>query len=287
MPALRVQRYREPLQAATLALPAETAALIAPYAIGREQAFADALSADAPPVLLPITLFDPVWKTAPRHALPGLEAQALALLDSVDALRTEASDARAAAPMLAVHADTGHAGAAALAQRVLATAAARGWRTRVWSGMDEDWSGDTAALLALARLPGPPAAGLPASAAQASGSDARGSRPLAVLVPSAFMAPEAAQRWNTAGAGLRLALAYPPTPGDARRWVPPARAWTAIGCELIAQLPELPADMSGLTKWRSQVEAMPDLSLAPWLTVPAQDDTAAAARRVVLIDWNP
>lgn len=281
LPALRVQRYREPLQPGALELPAETAALIAPYLIGREQAFADALPAQAPPVLLPITLFDAQWRTPPRHALPGLEAQAHALLDSIDALR-----AQTPAPILAIHADRGHPGAAAVALRVIAAAEARGWRTQGWSGADEDWPAEAVAVLALARLPAPPSAvDRTASGTTETGRTAH--RPLAVLVPSAFMAPDAAQRWSAAGAGLRLALPYPPTPGDARRWVPPVRAWTAIGCELIAQLPEWPADVAGLPEWRRQLEAMPMLSLAPWLAVPAQEDTAAAARRVVLIDWTP
>lgn len=274
LPAVRVVRYENAAKAAmevkALEQRGEVAALLAPYLIGREQAFADALGAAPTPVLFPVTLFDAEWRAPARFALPGLEAQSLALLESVEDQRR----GHPGAPLV-IRSDVGHPDAIALAGRVATAAASRGWQPRLWSGA-ELFPGAALALLALAPLP-------PASPDR---STAQGS-PALVLVPSAFMEADHAATWAALGATVRVALPYPPSPTGAKQWTPPALAWTAIGCELMAQLPRIPKSRDGLSGWRARLADLSQLTLDPWMRLPATATTAAAARRVMLIDWRP
>lgn len=271
LPLLRVVRYDDAAHAATqasaLGRRGEAAALLAPYLIGREQAFVAAADTDLPPVLFPIELFDAEWPVAPRFTLPGLEAQALALVSSIDVLRMEAPGS-----VLAVLADETNSGAFALAQRLVDTLTDRGWNARLWSG-EAVLPTATVALLALAPLPPPPMSPQPA--------------PRALLLPAAFSRPEHMSGWQQRGTALRLALPYPQRTTGEGRWISPVQAWIAVGCELMAQLPPLPTAPEGLVEWRSRLEGLSRLELKPWLSLPAYAEPAELARRVVLIDWIP
>lgn len=272
LPLLRVVRYRDAEhaahEAAALGRHGEAAALLAPYLVGREQAFVAAADADLPPVLFPIELFDAEWPVAPHFRLPGLEAQALALVASIDALRAEAH-----ANVLAVFADAANPGASAFAQRLVVALTGWGWNARLWSGEGPLPAG-TIALLALAPLPPPPMV-------------TQQAMPRVLLLPSAFVQPGHVKGWQEHGVALRLGLPYPQLATGDGRWISPVQAWVAIGCELMAQLPPLPAGPDGLADWRSRLHGLSTLVLDPWLRLPATETSAAAARRVVLIDWAP
>jgi len=272
LPLLRVVRYDDAAhaahQASALGRRGEAAALLAPYLIGRERAFVAATDADLPPVLFPIELFDAEWPVAPRFSLPGLEAQALALVSSIDVLRTEEQG-----DVLAILADETHSGAFDLAQRLLKTLTGWGWDARLWSGEGRLPSA-AVALLALAPLPPPPRMTLQPA-------------PRALLLPAAFAHPEHLQGWQQPGTVLRLALPYSQGATRDGRWISPVQAWIAIGCELMARLPPLPTAPDGLLDWQSRLEAIPTLELAPWLSLPVHETPAELTRRVVLIDWTP
>lgn len=175
---------------------------------------------------------------------------------------------------LVIRSDVGHPDAIALAGRVATAAASRGWQPRLWSGA-ELFPGAALALLALAPLP-------PVSPDRSTAQDPRtgvgaiglhGSRPCGNLGRP--------RRYCARGAALSA------FPTGAKQWTPPALAWTAIGCELMAQLPRIPKNRDGLSGWRARLADLSQLTLDPWMRLPATATTAAAARRVMLIDWRP
>lgn len=271
LPAITVLRYRDAERVAheieSLARRGEVAAVIAPYLVGREQRFASALGPNAPPLLFPIGLFDPEWPadTEPRFSLPGLEAQARALLESVEDLRLAT-----AAPVLVVYFDPANPGSQKMARRIVAVASEIGWQTHM-SSDHLDVPRDVVALLGMAPLPSP-------SKLQPI--------PRMLLLPSAFISSVHVQEWHEKGSYVRVALPYPPVPGTRAALPSPAKAWTAIACELIGRLPPLPKRAGGLPDWYIELKRMTSLDLSPWLVLPDTEAPSEAARRVLLVDWQ-
>ena len=267
LPALRVIRYgaADDLDARLTALAGSgsVAALFAPYLVGAEAAFAGNDAARRLPVLLPMAMRDLGDDAQVLFALPGLGAQAQALLPSPQR-RGE---------RLAIVIDPEIAGRETLAQRLRARALRQGWEVEVRIGADAaSRSAGVDAILALAE-PGAPAAPV--------------SPRLRLWVPAAFVRPAALDAWRAAGARVRIALPYPPRVGGDPRWIPPADAWVAVGCELMARLPPLPQRPDAIDAWRREVAALAPLRLGDWIALPADADADAAIRRVHLDDWPP
>ncbi len=271
-PPIRVLRYDNAAQAAqeiaALNRSGELAALIAPYLIGREQSFATAFGSSAVPLLFPISLFEPDWAkgVAPHFQLPGIETQALALLNSL-----EAPDKAGEKPVLLLRFDRANAGSEAIAGRVQDDAAARGWQVHLWPE-SEQAAHRASALITLTPMPAVSELSEP---------------PDMLLVPSAFVRPTYNKGWRERGTTVRVALPYPPLPGDAPELLPPVTAWTAIACELISQLPPLPASREQLPHWRKSLQKLPQLSLSPWLTLPYQSSPTELIQLVYLLDSVP
>lgn len=271
LPAIRVLRYRDVERVAhdieSLARRGVVAAAIAPYLVGREQRFAAALGPDAPPLLFPIVLFDPKWPAdvQPRFSLPGLEAQARALLKSIEDLRLDT-----AAPVLMVYFDRANPGSQEMASRTVVVASKIGWQTHM-SSDHLDVPRDVVAVIAMAPLPSPSKLEQP---------------PRMLLLPSAFMSSRHVQEWHENGTHVRVALPYPTVPGRGAALPPPAKAWTAIACELIGRLPPLPRGAGGLPDWYIQLKRMKSLDLSPWIVLPETEGPSEAARRVLLVDWG-
>lgn len=237
------------------------AALFAPYLIGVETAFVQAQPAADLPVLLPITLrgldvaagpLPPVW-----FALPSQRAQALAL----------ARETPRRGPW-SVYRASDDAAARAQARGLIEALAGQGI-----AAVETDSIDSASPVLALSVLP-PPGAATGALTG------------LELHLPAANMNLAAAQAWRERGARVRVAFAYPPRPAAApTRWVGPEQAWTALGCELLARLPPLPAGSAGLADWRRSVSALPTLRLEGWFEVPRGPVAGDGDSRVELRDW--
>ncbi|MFK3650797.1 c-type cytochrome [Lysobacter enzymogenes] len=260
-PALDVLRYRDwPQAAAELAereRAGRVAALFAPYLIGMEADLAAAPPPAGLPLLLPVSLRGLAADAADlRFALPGQFEQARALI----AERPRSGRWR-------LYRDPDDPAAVAQARQLSAELGQRGVATEQTASV-ADASPDP--LLALSPLP-PPAAGV------AAGSPA-------LAVPATNLDWNAAEAWRDRGVALRIAYAYPPqaaaTPG---RWIGPQQVWHALGCELLAQLPPVPANAAGLPAWRQRVAALPPLRLQGWFELPAR--AAADNGLVTLGDW--
>lgn len=268
LPALRVVRYSGiadiDAQLAGMARDGSAAALFAPYLIGAEDAFARADVRTRLPVVLPMAMRDLGADTAAVFALPGLQAQAQALIVAPD---TPAAD------RLGIVIDEGMAGRESLASSLRGVAEHLGWRVDVHAGIDAALSGEGAdALLMLDDLGAPP----PALRS-----------PMSIWAPAAYVVPTDLQAWSARGARIRIALPYPPTVGDDSHWIPPADAWVAIGCELIARLPPLPQRRDDVVAWRRALSTQPELRLGEWLRLPPVADADDAAARVFLSTWPP
>ncbi len=267
-PALEVLRYRDwPQAVAELAArerAGRVAALFAPYLIDAEAELAAAPPPAALPLLLPVTLRG----LAPEAAtvwfgLPGQLEQARALI----AERPRAGRWR-------LYRDPADPAALAQARTLAAELAGRGIAVeQVASLFDPDVAAqpEPAAILALSPLP-PPTTDVATFAALA--------------LPAANLDWDAAQAWRQRGVRLRLAHAYPPQAAAAPgQWIGPQQAWQALGCELLAHLPPLPADAAALPAWRRQVAALPPLRLQGWFELPALAPAASEDSRVNLRDW--
>lgn len=268
LPALRVMRYSDIAdidgQLVDMARDGSAAALFAPYLIGAEDAFARAEVRTRLPVVLPMAMRDLSAETATVFALPGLHAQSRALIVAPE---------RPAADRLGIVIAEGMTGREPLASSLRGVAERLGWRVDVYADIDAAFSGDHAdALLVLADLGAPP----PALRS-----------PMRVWVPAAYVVPADLQTWSARGARIRIALPYPPTVGDDSRWIPPADAWVAIGCELIARLPPLPLRRDEVDVWRRALSTQPELRLGDWLRLPPVADADDAAARVFLTTWPP
>ena len=268
LPALRVMRYSNiadiDAQLDDMARDGSAAALFAPYLIGAEDAYARAEVRTRLPVVLPMAMRDLGAETATVFALPGLQAQAQALIVAPE---------RPAADRLGIVIAEGMTGRERLASSLRGVAERLGWRVNVHSDIGAAFSGDPAdALLVLDDLGAPP----PALRS-----------PMSIWVPAAYVVPTDLQAWSARGARIRIALPYPPTVGDDSRWIPPADAWVAIGCELIARLPPLPQRRDDVDAWRRALSTQPELRLGDWLRLPPVADTDDAAARVFTTPWPP
>ncbi|QQP97246.1 c-type cytochrome [Lysobacter enzymogenes] len=264
-PALDVLRYRDwPQAAAELAereRAGRVAALFAPYLIGVE---ADVAAAPLPselPLLLPVSLRGLAPDAANvrfRFALPGQLEQARALIAERPRIRR-----------WRLYRDPDDPAAVAQARRLSAELAQRGVAAEETASVA---GAGPVPLLALSPLP-PPAAGAAAAAPSP-----------ALAVPATNLDWNAARAWRDRGAALRIAYAYPPeaaaTPG---RWIGPQQVWHALGCELLAQLPPVPAAAAGLPAWRQRVAALPPLRLQGWFELPARP--VSGSDLVTLGDW--
>lgn len=268
LPALRVVRYSSiadtDAQLASMARDGSAAALFVPYLIGAEDAFARADMRTRLPVVLPMAMRDLGVDTATVFALPGLQAQAQALIAAPD---TPDAD------RLGIVIGEGMAGRESLAASLRSVAERLGWWVEIHADIDAAFSGEAAdALLMLDDLGAPP----PALRS-----------PMSVWVPAAYMVPADLQAWSARGARIRIALPYPPTVGDGSRWIPPADAWVAIGCELIARLPPLPQRRDDVDAWRRVLSKQPELRLGDWLRLPPVTEPDDAAARVFVTTWPP
>lgn len=267
LPALRVVRYDSAAEAdalvADMARSRSAAALLAPYLIGIEDAFARAATGARVPMLLPMALRD-LGDARTAFALPGLRAQAQALI-------APPSSPQADGLALAVAADMPSRDA--LVRHLHAVAEGAGWRPRAFESVEAALAaGDVDAVLALAD-PGMPPETL--------------STPLRLWVPAAFVVPERLTAWSMRGAAVRIALPYAPSVGDDPRWIPPADAWVAAGCELLAHLPPLPQRSDDNDAWWASVTASPDLVLGDWIRLRVHSDADEDAARAYTSDWPP
>lgn len=257
IPALRVVRYGD-LAALDRELgQVPVAAFFAPYLVGQERAYELALRkfADRVPTLLPLSPLSLSAPTLALFVLPGVLTQATALAKGVHL------DATSALGLWSDDADP-------TVVRLLAKQLKRlGLRVRVIHEPDAV-SAHRGPMLALAPLP---------PAVHAPGVNEW-------LVPAIFLQAEQAASWTRLGVRVRVAAPYPPKQGSSARWIPPTRAWSAIGCELLARLPVLPADARELSAWRLAV-ARQTLHLQDWLTLPARGGDQVA--RVALQYWEP
>lgn len=265
-PALRVLRYARMLDAlrdvASQERDGSVAALFAPYLIGAEPDFSHAaLPADLP-VLLPISLrgVDPAGAPV-LFGLPSQRLQALALARDT-----------AAGGAWSLYRAPDDALAGAHAQALVAELAGQGIAAREVETID---AATASPVLVLSPLPMPPSTGAGPVA-----------NPLDLRIPVANLGLAAAQAWHERGARIRLAFAYPPRPAAApSRWIGPEQAWTALGCELLARLPPVPASAAELPAWRSEVAALAPLNLSGWFQLPARSDHESAIGRIELRDW--
>lgn len=268
LPALRVLRYGSPMEIderlAEMASVGSAAALFAPYLIGAEDDFSRPGTGLELPVLLPMTMRDLAIDGRILFSLPGLRAQAQALI---------APPADAVANRLAIAIDATVPGRDALATRLRIVAERLGWRATIHDSVAS--AVDSNAQNAVLALADP---GFPPDTPQ---------RQLQLWVPAAFVAPSQLTAWAAGGVEVRIALPYSPTVGDDPRWIPPADVWVAAGCELIARLPPLPQRREEVETWRASLAAQPELRLGDWIRVPpvATDDDAAS--RVFTTDWPP
>jgi hypothetical protein len=238
------------------------AAMFAPYLVGVEGAFARSGIGSKLPVLLPMAMRGLGTESRVLFALPDLHAQARALIASpVSTPHNRLTIA--IEPALANHGD--------LAKALQQAAMAAGWRTRIVASWQEAMAGEGSdAVLALAPIePQAPAASA-----------------LQLWVPAEFVVPAALDAWSRAGAKIRVALPYPPTVGNDPRWIPPAEAWTAIGCELLARLPTLPTEHASVDAWREALVRQPALHLGDWLRIAALSGPPPSP---AIVDWaaNP
>lgn len=267
LPALRVVRYRDPDQINALlsdmARDGSAAALFAPYLVGAEDAFARAGAGGRLPVLLPMAMGDLGDTSQIVFALPGLRAQAQALI---------APPLSATGQRLAITIDPAMPGAEALLAHLRVVAEGMGWLVQAYNDSNAALAGAPDAMLAIA-APGNPPASLPAG--------------FRLWVPAMHLQPAMLQAWAQAGAEVRIALPYPPTADGDRRWIPPADAWVAAGCELMSRLPPLPAHREGIDTWRAALSTQPPMQLGEWLHLPAQATDSEAAGRVFLSRWPP
>jgi hypothetical protein len=268
LPALRVIRYTtlaevDP-QLVEMARNGSAAALFAPYLIGAEDDFSRSALRSLLPTVLPMSMRDLGDDAQIVFALPGLQAQAQALIDA---------PAGPSANRLVIVIDRDMPSRAVLSQRLQAFAERAGWRVRHHDNVDAALASDPLdALLALADLPMPPS-DLPTN--------------IRLWVPAAYAVPQQMQAWAQRGATVRMALPYAPTLDGEARWIPPADAWVAIGCELIARLPPLPQDRDDVSAWRRTLSSQPALRLGDWLRLPPTSPVDDAASRVFLSAWPP
>ncbi len=267
LPALRVVRYREPEQIEALlsemARDGSVAAVFAPYLIGAEHAFARSGVGTRVPVVLPMAMRSVGDDAHVLFGLPDLRAQAMALIEAPSSPQ---------ANRLTLVIDPTLAQRDALSRSLRDTAEAAGWRVKVVVRFDEAFADDGSdAVLALTDITD---TALPQVRTHS----------LRLWVPAAFVVPAQLNAWASDGARVRIALPYPPTVGDDTRWIPPADAWAAIGCELLARLPPLPVQSDGIDAWRDALANQPELRLGDWLRIPAAADGSAATRAFVM-DW--
>ncbi|MBN7138266.1 hypothetical protein A7A76_04045 [Lysobacter enzymogenes] len=267
-PALDVLRYRDWPQAVAELTAREragrVAALFAPYLIDAEAELAAAPPPSGLPLLLPVTLRGlapdaaTVW-----FGLPGQLEQARALIAE-----------RPRARRWRLYRDPADAAALAQARILAAELAGRGVAVEQAASLFDPAAAaeaEPATILALSPLP-PPADEAAASAA--------------LVLPAANLEWDAAQAWRRRGVRLRLAHAYPPQAAAAPgQWIGPQQAWQALGCELLAHLPPLPADAAALPAWRRQVASSPPLRLQGWFELPALAPAGRGHSRVNLRDW--
>lgn len=268
LPALRVIRYAAfadiDAQLAGMGRDGSAVALFAPYLIGVEREFARSASRMQLPALLPMAMRDVGADARILFTMPGLHAQAQALI---------ASPPRSASNRLAIVSGEESADDDALVREMVDFAERTGWRTGSHRSVEEALAtGEVDALLMLTNPDAPPRV-LPSS--------------LRLWVPAAYVVPPALDAWSKRGVAVRIALPYPPTVGRDPRWIPPADAWVAVGCELIARLPPLPQRRDGVEAWREALAKQSDLRLGDWLRLPAVADVDDAASRVYLSGWPP
>ncbi|SDY17065.1 amino acid/amide ABC transporter substrate-binding protein, HAAT family [Lysobacter sp. yr284] len=266
-PALEVLRYRDWPQAVAEVAAREragrVAALFGPYLIDAEAALAAAPPPAGLPLLLPVSLRGLAPEAATvRFGLPGQLEQARALIAE-----------RPRAVRWRLYRDPDDPAAVAQARSLAAELAAQGRAVEETASLlaPETAAGaGPAAVLALSPLPPPGAA----------------AAPTALALPAANLDWDAAQAWRQGGARLRLAHAYPPQAAAAPgRWIGPQQAWQALGCELLAHLPPLPADAAAVPAWRRLVAESPPLRLQGWFELPALAPAASEDGRVTLRDW--
>ncbi len=268
LPALRVLRY-DTLDAIapqldTMARDGSAAALFAPYLIGAEDAFARSGIGTRLPVVLPMAMRSVGDDARVLFGLPDLRAQAIALIEAPSSPQ---------ANRLTLAIDPALAQRDALSRSLREAAEAVGWRVKVVVRFDEAFADPGSdAVLALADItdPAPPQTR---------------ARSLTLWVPAAFVVPAQLNAWASKGARVRIALPYPPTVGEDPRWIPPADAWAAIGCELLARLPPLPAQQDAVDAWRDALANQPELRLGDWLRMSAATDSSTASRAFVM-DWR-
>lgn len=267
LPALRVLRYGASLdvdaQLAEMASAGTAAALFAPYLVGAEDDFAHAGIGARLPVLLPMAMRDLGDDTGTAFSLPGLRAQARALI---------AAPKNPAENRLAIAIDAAAPGRDSLAAHLRTVAERVGWRVSIHDGVAAASPGAQDAVLALTD-PGQPPPTL--------------RRAPQLWVPAAFVTQPSLAAWTAAGASVRIALPYAPTVGADPHWIPPVDAWVAVGCELIARLPPLPQRREDVEMWRSSLAALPELRLGDWIRLPASSNDEDAASRVFTTDWPP
>lgn len=273
LPALRVIRYAAfadiDAQLAEMGRDGSAVALFAPYLIGAERDFARSASRTQLPAMLPMAMRDVGADARILFAMPGLRAQAQALIAAPPASVPPTS----ASNRLAIVSGAESAEDDALVRGLIDFAGRIGWRTQSHRSVEEALAtGEVDALLMLTHPDAPPRV-LPSS--------------LRLWVPAAYVVPQALDAWSKRGVAVRIALPYPPTVGRDPRWIPPADAWVAAGCELIARVPPLPQRRDDVEAWRETLAKQPDLRLGDWLRLPAAADADDAASRVHLSTWPP
>ncbi len=268
LPALRVLRYDTfdaiSPQLDAMARDGSAAALFAPYLIGAEDAFARSGVGTRLPMVLPMAMRNIGDDARVLFGLPDLRAQAMALIEA---------PASPQANRLTLVVDPVLAQRDALSRSLRDAAEAVGWRVKIVARFDEAFAeGGSDAVLALADITD---AALPKTRTHS----------LRLWVPAAFIVPAQLNAWENSGAHVRIALPYPPTVGDDPRWIPPTDAWAAIGCELLARLPPLPAQSDGIDAWRDSLANQPELRLGDWLNIPATAGMNTATRAFVM-EWQ-
>jgi hypothetical protein len=268
LPALRVMRFAAfaeiDAQLAGMGRDGSAVALLAPYLIGAERDFAGSASRMELPAILPMAMRDVGADARMLFAMPGLRAQAQALI---------AAPAASASNRLAIVLDVEFADDDALVRELIDFARRAGWRAQSHRSVEEALATHGIDALLMLTNPTAPPRELPSS--------------LRLWVPAAYVVPPVLDAWSKRGVAVRIALPYPPTVGGDARWIPPADAWVAVGCELIARLPPLPQQRDGVEAWREALAKQPDLRLGDWLHLPAVADADDAASRVHLATWPP
>jgi hypothetical protein len=269
LPTIRILRYRNLSEAearlAQLDREGALAAVFAPYWVGHESEFADAKFLQTVPVLLPVAWNDLASSAQLRYMLPNLSAQISALVQS----DPEAASAQTPIGVLAPAMTTD----TVLSQQIAEIETTLGTRTVRSDRPEALLQAGARRWLLLAPMPTP--------------EHSAKTWPQEILVPSLFLQPDVAEAWRALGVTVRLSLPYRPHADIDARWIAPATALTALGCELLQRLPAMPTTHEGIPAWRQRVLGMDDLRLQGWLTLPAVYDAQRAINDVFVFDGSP